>query len=396
MARDRARGCAGIAAAVGRRPLPAPMAYPAGLGRWPAAAGILAFAWIELVYSGRTDPSHLAVLALVYAAVQLVGMSLYGIESWNRYGDGFGVYFGLFARMSPLRWTRGALYGRMPLSGLTTLDPVPGTVALLCTMIGTTSFDGFSAGPTWGEIAPRMTDSLRNIGFSQATALEIAYTLGLIVVVALMAGLYRLGVLGMRSVGGSDLTTDQLAARFAHTLVPIALAYVVAHYFSLLAYQGQAMFYLVSDPLGNGRDIFGTAKTTIDYTLDLGQRHLVRPGRRARARARRRPGPGARPRAHHVQGRARRDPFAILDARRDDRLHLPRPVAAVGGQRMTLPLAHAGHWLVNVLYLVPLLIVVAMLAISSIRDRRAEAAEIAAAGPPAAPSLDADAPRDEP
>ena len=33
-------------------------------------------------------------------------MSLYGIETWKRYGDGFGVYFGLFARMSPLRWTR--------------------------------------------------------------------------------------------------------------------------------------------------------------------------------------------------------------------------------------------------------------------------------------------------
>jgi uncharacterized membrane protein (Fun14 family) len=261
-----ARAFAGIAAAVGRRPLPAPMPYPAGLGRWPAAAGILAFAWVELVYSGRTDPSHLAVLALVYAAVQLVGMSLYGIETWNRNGDGFGVYFGLFARMSPLRWTRGALYGRMPLSGLTSLDPVPGTVALLCTMIGTTSFDGFSAGPSWGEIAPRMTDSLRNLGFSQATGLEISYTLGLIIVVALVAGLYRLGVLGMHSVGGSDLTTDQLAARFAHTLVPIALAYVVAHYFSLLAYQGQAMFYLASDPLGTGRDIFGSAQTTIDYT----------------------------------------------------------------------------------------------------------------------------------
>ena len=48
-------------------------------------------------------------LALVYAAVQLVGMSLYGIEPWNRYGDAFGVYFGLFARISPLRWTRAAL-----------------------------------------------------------------------------------------------------------------------------------------------------------------------------------------------------------------------------------------------------------------------------------------------
>ncbi|MEA2190215.1 MAG: hypothetical protein QOI73_336, partial [Solirubrobacteraceae bacterium] len=256
---------AAIASLGGRRALPAPMPYPVALGRWPAAAGILAFAWIELVYSGRTDPSHLAVLMLAYAAVQFVGMSLYGIEPWNRYGDAFGVYFGLFARISPLRWERGALYRRLPLSGLTTLDPVPGTVALLCTMIGTTSFDGFSAGPTWGEIGPSMTDSLRELGVSQSTGLEIAFTIGLIVVVALIAGLYRLGVAGMRSGGGVDEPIDTLAARFAHTLVPIALAYVVAHYFSLLAYQGQAMFYLVSDPLGEGANIFGTATATIDY-----------------------------------------------------------------------------------------------------------------------------------
>ena len=261
-----ARVVAAIASAGGRRKLPAPMPYPVALGRWPAAAGILAFVWIELVYSGRTDPSNLAVLMLAYAAVQFVGMSLYGIESWNRYGDAFGVYFGLYARISPLRWERGALYRRPPLSGLTKLDPVPGTVALLCVMIGTTSFDGFSGGAAWGEIAPRMTDSLRELGVAQATALEIAFTIGLIAVVALIAGLFRLGVTGMRSGSGAAEPVETLAARFAHTLVPIALAYVVAHYFSLLAYQGQAMAYLVSDPLGEGANIFGTATSTIDYS----------------------------------------------------------------------------------------------------------------------------------
>lgn len=45
-----------------------------------------------------------------------------------------------------------------------------------------------------------------------------------------------------------------------------------------------------------------------------------------------------------------------------------------------VPIAHAGHWLVNVLYLVPLVLVVGMLALSSVRDRRAEAAEAAAGG----------------
>ncbi|MEA2193862.1 MAG: hypothetical protein QOG42_296 [Solirubrobacteraceae bacterium] len=264
--RAAARASAWLAAKVTRGGLPAPMPYPAWLGRWPAALGILAFAWIELVYSGRGDPSNLAVLALVYTAVQFAGMSLYGIEPWSRYGDAFGVYFGLIARMSALHWTRGALFVRKPLSALTTLDMVPGTVALVCMIIGTTSFDGFSNGPAWGNIAPDLTSLFRNMGFAQATALELAFTVGLIVVVLIVAGMYRLGVMGMQTISPQGASVEALAARFAHSLVPIGLAYVVAHYFSLLAYEGQRIVYLVSDPLGTGANIFGTHNATVDYT----------------------------------------------------------------------------------------------------------------------------------
>ena len=262
-----ARAVAWIAAKAGRGALPAPLSYPTWLGRWPAAIGILAFAWVELAYGGRGDPSNLATLALVYAAVQFVGMSLYGIETWNRYGDGFAVLYGLFARISPLHWTREALHVRRPLSGLTTLDPVPGTVAVLCVIIGTTSFDGFSGGEAWGTIAPELMSFWRSLGFGQATALELASTVGLVAGVLIVAGLYRLGVLGMQSVDPRDLTpTNTVAARFAHSLVPIGLAYVVAHYFSALGDEGQRMAYLISDPLGTGANIFGTSGATVDYT----------------------------------------------------------------------------------------------------------------------------------
>jgi len=260
-----ARGVAWIASKLSRQGLPAPMAYPAWLGRWPAAVGILGFVWIELAYSGRGDPSSVATLALTYAAVQFIGMSLYGIETWNRYGDAFGVYFGLFARLSPLHWVRGEIRVRPPLSGLTTLDVVPGTVALLCTMIGTTSFDGFSGGPIWGDLALRMTNSLRDLGFGQATAFEIASTIGLLVSVLAVSSMYWLGVWGMRRESRDGMTAGELARRFVHSLVPIALAYIVAHYFSLLAFDGQRVAYLASDPLGQGDDLFGTAEATVDF-----------------------------------------------------------------------------------------------------------------------------------
>ena len=69
----------------------------------------------------------------------------------------------------------------------------------------------------------------------------------------------------MRSRRSGALARRELARRFAHTLVPIALAYVVAHYFSLLVSRARRSAYLVSDPLGDGADLFGTADGTIDY-----------------------------------------------------------------------------------------------------------------------------------
>jgi hypothetical protein len=66
---------------------------------------------------------------------------------------------------------------------------------------------------------------------------------------------------------GGGFTSEQLARAFVHTLVPIALAYVAAHYLTLLLFQGQALSFLASDPLGDGSNLFGTADIQIDYTL---------------------------------------------------------------------------------------------------------------------------------
>jgi hypothetical protein len=267
--RALARGVAWIAGRVTRGRLPEPMAYPAWLGRWPAMAGILAFAWVELVYNNRDDPSLLATLALLYAATQLIGMSVYGIKTWTHRADAFAVYFNLFSKLAPLHWRERTVSRRLILSGTTRLDLMPGTVALLCTMIGTTSFDGFSQGQLWtgtNGIAPALTRRFANLGFSQETALEITFTIGLVFMVCFVGAIYRAGIAGMSSIGGRH-DQGELARRFCHSLIPIAFAYVVAHYFSLLAYQGQAMFALVSDPLGTGSDIFGSASTIIDYNV---------------------------------------------------------------------------------------------------------------------------------
>jgi hypothetical protein len=105
-----------------------------------------------------------------------------------------------------------------------------------------------------------------DLGFNQVPALELTYSVGLVACVALVAGIYRLGIVGVHSVS-PRYDKDTLTRSFAHTLVPIGFAYVLAHYFSLLIWQGQAMGYLASDPLGNGANLLGTNAYRIDYTI---------------------------------------------------------------------------------------------------------------------------------
>jgi hypothetical protein len=246
-----------------------PLRYPAWLGMWPAVAVIVGFAWLELVYvpADRDHPATLATLSLAYFLVMLAGMTLFGVEEWGGRADGFGAYFSLLSRLSPLcRDERGIICLRRPLSGITDLEIRPGTVALICSIIGTTTFDGFSNGGVWRNIEPSIANLFTDLGFNQTPAYELTYSVGLVLCVALIAGVYRLGIAGVRSVSDRYDTT-QLMHAFAHTLVPIGFAYVLAHYFSLLIWQGQAIGYLASDPLGDGSNLFGTSSYQIDYNV---------------------------------------------------------------------------------------------------------------------------------
>jgi hypothetical protein len=261
-----ARFVAWVAGRFAREEMPAPLAYPARLGRWPAAISILIFVWVELAYVNRDDPSQLAVMALVYAAVQLIGMSFYGIERWEDRADGFQVLWSTYARLAPLHRRGRELWGRPPLNGAPRLDLVPGTLALLIVAIGTTSFDGFSNGPVWASLGPDLSSFFGDLGFGLSARGELANTVGLVGMCLVVGLFYRLGVRGMTSIS-KDHTTSELAGQFAHTLIPIAFAYALAHYFSLLMYQGQALAYLISDPLGHGSNLFGTADAGIDYNV---------------------------------------------------------------------------------------------------------------------------------
>jgi hypothetical protein len=247
---------------------PAPFTYPEGWGRWPAVVGVIAFIWLELIAGGGIAPTphKVAVATLIYSVITFVCMALFGAEEWISRGEAFNAYFGMFSRLSVFEARDGQVGRRKFLTGAPSWAMVPGAAALVLTSIGVTSFDGAQEGVFSGTIQWTF-ERCNDIGFSLPNSFRIANSIWLLITLAGISSLYWLGVRGMHTVRGSPATRE-LGRSFAHTLIPIALAYLVAHYFSAFLYQEQAQFtYILSDPLGHGSDLFGTAGGGINYGI---------------------------------------------------------------------------------------------------------------------------------
>lgn len=247
------------------------LTYPEGLGKWPAAVGLVAFVWLEIIYGATgaavtLSPEVVVQATVVYSLYTLAMMALFGVDKWNSRGEFFSVYFGMFASLSPLENVEGKLQRRRWLSGATNWASVPGSLAVVVASIGVTTFDGAQEGTLKAPIE-WLQERIGDLGFAATISVRAGDTVFLLVTIGFVALIYLLGVRGMTRVASAP-SFSVLRSRFAHTLIPIALAYLVAHYFSLFVFQEQAQFtYLLSDPLGNGANLFGTANSGIDYTV---------------------------------------------------------------------------------------------------------------------------------
>jgi hypothetical protein len=247
--------------------------YPRRLGRWPAAAGLMAFVWLEVAYaqSGGVSvvlsPQVAGLAALLYSLYTLVMMTLFGVEKWCENGEVFSVYFGMFSQLGTFGVKNGRLGRRLPLSAAGHWATVPGSAAVVIASIASTSFDGAQEGAFKGGII-QVFEWLSDAGVGLLAARRLSDTIFMLLCFAGVGLVYLIGVRGMAGVRGAP-PLPKLRSGFAHTLIPIAFAYLVAHYFSLFVFQEQAQFtYLLSDPLGTGTtDVFGTASSVIDFRV---------------------------------------------------------------------------------------------------------------------------------
>ena len=266
-----------------RAPRRSKINWPKSLGVWPAVALFIVFAWLELVWGGRSIPSQLAWLIVGFSVLTWTGMFIFGHSTWLTHADPFALAFGVLSKFGPIdiraehriggtsaadnASDRDGHHGgagsqwrwklRPPGAGLLDTENMSRSLSVfVVVMLSTVTFDGFMATPVWQRIESALYVALPALGDSRVAIID---TVGLLVFCVAFMAVYRLFATLIAHACGNRMTHDAASRAFVLTLVPIAIAYLVAHYLGYFLIQGQLLIRLVSDPFGFGWNIFGTA-----------------------------------------------------------------------------------------------------------------------------------------
>ena len=231
--------------------------YPERWGHWPAAVGLFAFVWMELVFPYSTELGPVRLWCAVYVGLMLLGGALYGNTFYER-ADPFEVYSTLVSKLSIWGRREGVLVVRSPLANLDTVPVRAGLVGVVSVLFGSTAFDSFKDSSTW-------------IVFVQTNTFVIDHGLGPLLLnnlalLAFCAGVGAILAAGTMLTGvGPELRRRDLPNQFAHSVVPIVVGYVFAHYLTYLLELGQDTLIRASDPLSDGSNLFGTGDWSVHY-----------------------------------------------------------------------------------------------------------------------------------
>lgn len=233
--------------------------YPARLGYWPAALGLFAFVWQELVNPQSAYLGSVRIWLAGYLAVMLIGGAIFG-DVWFERADPFEVYSNLVARLSVWGRDGDRLVMRSPLANLSTIAPLPGLVAVVAVLFGSTAFDNYKDTISWQAF-------VRDLGLDATFTNSVALLVFCLVVgVSFTAAAMSTGV---ERTGRDAVRRSALPELLAHSVVPIVVGYVVAHYMSYFVEQGQVTIMQLSDPMIRGDNLLGTAGWSVNYWLSF-------------------------------------------------------------------------------------------------------------------------------
>ncbi|MBI3577501.1 hypothetical protein HY086_05685 [Candidatus Gottesmanbacteria bacterium] len=234
--------------------------WPKNFGVWPAFFLFFTYRWIENVYPHASRPASLSFIILIYGIISFVGIYIFGKDTWFRYGDPFNVFFRFLSRFSVTEGSGGHVFVRPPVVGILTKQAAgPSEMIFVLFMLASIAFDGAKVTPAWYSVSSLFT--------KLGTPVLLVQTGGLVFVLLAFLVVYLLFTWLVKKFSRGPQSVAELAYRFVFSLLPIAIAYEVAHFITLFFIEGQRIIYLVSDPFGFGWNLFGTADYAINYQI---------------------------------------------------------------------------------------------------------------------------------
>ena len=207
--------------------------------------------WFELVWKEPGNPLNIAiVLITLFVCVNLLR---YFLKKSLIEVDPLLLLHYLYSK---LKLFNSKPYFRSLLDNIGNLAKLKGIEYFVLLMIGTVTYDGLRETTFWYNQFGSRTDDM---GFS--TMMFLIMNLGTIL-------FYRFACFFAIKVGGSDLELNHVSNLFGHTMLPIAFAYHVTHYLTLLLFESQTFFYRFNDPIGIGMNILNVEEPTINYFIE--------------------------------------------------------------------------------------------------------------------------------
>lgn len=255
---------------------PALRTYPERLGYLPAILQFLGFAWFELVYPTPQDPTRLAFAVAVYWLVNFIALILFG-PRWLQRGEAFSVFFAMVGRLGARSWR---LQTAPKLAVVTSLGPparrlretfedLSGAAFVLVTL-SAVSFDGLSRTFFWvGRLG------LNPLEFPGRSEVIWQNTLGLLLSVITLGALYAAAIALGLWLSGADQPLRRALCRFVLSIVPISIAYHLAHYLQSLIVDFPTAVLALSDPFGLGWSLLPDEGLQHGTTMGLGPDGII-------------------------------------------------------------------------------------------------------------------------
>ncbi len=227
--------------------------FPVMLGHSLGLVSFLGFVGFLLADVAPADPSRLARVVVVYWLCHLFGMLVFG-PRWEARAEGISMVMRLYGSLAPVGKKTGrrafGLWGWKIEAGKA---PPIGLALLSLLVLGSGSFDGVNETFWWLAqlgINPLEFPGRSEVIWPTLTGLVIG---NLALVTIFLSALW----LGLRLGNVTTLSLARAFCLFAPTVLPIALGYHFAHYFTSFLVDVQYAIAAASDPWATGRDFLG-------------------------------------------------------------------------------------------------------------------------------------------